>query len=229
MRPAPWALASRTRTVRPSYGRELPRVTLSASAGVSVWEFTTSLGTVIAPSTPGLEQVLSGLRLGELVVDQANARDLVNRIAAMDVKVAGAQNLVRDYPSAVAPFGLAASVQSWYRLRDATRAKVDAVAAAGQKALLLQTPQSAPDDGVTALNDLESKAADIDDTAQMVRAQLPVSTPGTLPVIPPVASGVAWLGLPWWAWALIGLGGLGLVAAVAVPSTMPAVIVAGRA
>jgi hypothetical protein len=206
-------------------------VTLSASGGVPVWEFTTSLGTVIAPSTPGLDEALSGLRLGELVVDQANARDLVDRITAMDVKVAGAQTLVRDHASAVAPFGLAASVQSWYRLRDATRAKVDAVAAAAQKAILLQTPQSAPDEGVTALNDLESKAADIDDTAQMVRAQLPVGgPPGTLPASG-TASGTAWLGLPWWAWALIGLGSLGLVAvlASASASAMPAVVVAGRA
>lgn len=237
MRPLPWAMAGRPAKAAPRpRGLDLPRVSaVQLSGGVRVWEFTTSMGTVAALSNPALDEALAGVRLGELVVDSSNARDLLNRISVMDTKVANAKTLSQSNPTAVAPFGLAASIASWYSLRDSTRTKVDAVSAAATKALLLGTPQSAPDDGVSALNDLENRASDIDDTAQMVRAQLPSTTPGgTVIPTPGTAATVTsstFLGLPWWAWVIFGLGGVGLLALIATAAGgggSPAVVVAER-
>lgn len=210
---------------RSQLGCGLPRADVIELEGVRTWQFTGPGGTVRMASSRGLEEALAGVQLGELVVDGTNARALLDRITAMDQKATRAQNLLRDNAAAAAPFGLAATVASWFKSRDATRPKVDQVAAAAQKAVILGTPQSAPDDGIAALNDLETRMNDIDETVSTIMAQLPAG--GGLVTLPPAtvipSTGFS---LPWWAWALIGVGGLGLLALLFMPPrTEGAVIV----
>lgn len=215
-----WIVRGRT-----ALGCGLPRAEVINLEGVRTWQFSGPAGTVRMASSKGLEEALAGVQLGELVVDGTNARTLLDRISAMDQKAARAQNLLRDNPAAAAPFGLAATVAAWFKSRDATRPKVDQVASAATKAVVLGTPQSAPDDGVAALNDLDSRMNDIDETVSTIMAQLPAG--GSLvPLTPTPAIPATGFSLPWWAWALIGVGGLGILALLFMPPrTEGAVIV----
>lgn len=232
MRPVPFALGSRMPS-RVRSGLDLPRATMTSLSGVRTWEFRTRLGVVRAPATAALAQALSGVRLGDLVVDGSNARSILDGITLMDQQATQAQAFAKAHPADVAPFGLAAQVTSWWKDRDATRQKVDQVQSAAQRAILLSTPQSAPDDAVAAYNGLSSRAADMTDTVGMVQAQLPQPLPGSGGVPAPVPgtqeTTASWLGLPWWAWVLIGTGGIGLLAVLASSAapSVPAVVVAG--
>ena len=232
MRPVPFVLGSRM-PARSRSGLDLPRATMTTLAGVRTWEFKTSRGVVRVPATPALAQALLGVRLGDLVIDGSNARSILDGIALMDQQATQAQAFAKAHPADVAPFGLAAQVTSWWKDRDSTRSKVDQVQSAAQKAILLSTPQSAPDDAMTAYTGLSSRAADMNDTVGMVQAQLPqpIPTPGTVPAPVPgtATTDASWLGLPWWAWVLIGTGGIGLLAVLASSAapSVPAVVVAG--
>jgi hypothetical protein len=183
--------------------RTLARV--SSSPGHFVFE--TPGGTVVQPRTPGLSAALGALRMGELVVDDKVAREILSKFEEADKWMAQAEEAGRSSPQEAAVMSLPQLIAGYREFVGSEREALDRIKAKAQTALIIQKWQSAPDKDLETLDTAHRMARGIYGTS---RGLQPAPAPGTRPAPPPppAAEGMSTI-------AKVGLGAAAAAATLA--------------
>lgn len=131
-----------------------PKASLRSVDGVDYWVLSEGGREAMAKRTPGLDLALSGIRLGDTVIDTSNASSVIDQITSMDLQAQSAESTAAENPSNPLYQSLSQAVQNWNNQRDQTRSDIDTLSQAAQNALNSQQPQSVPDSTMSELASL---------------------------------------------------------------------------